>query len=210
MALTDAQRAYALIRERLITTEMRPGAVIEETALQAEFGLGRTPIREALKQLEAERLVVVSPRRGMYVSEVTLADLRHIEEVRLALDTLCARLAVERIEPYQLETLRELAAEVEEGASKCTPREALALDRKFHALLRAASHNPILADECEALFDLSQRTWYLLIDRLLPADLCGSTFREMLEAAEQDDPDGAEAAMERHIRQMGAAIKRII
>ena len=97
MAVTDAQRAYEQVKERIITTRMPPGAVIQIDELMADLNLGRTPIREALKLLEAQKLVVVSPRRGMFVADVTLTDLLQIHEIRFELDALCVCLAVERI-----------------------------------------------------------------------------------------------------------------
>ncbi len=115
MLLTDAQRAYSEIKERIVTTAMRPGAVIEEAALMADLGLGRTPIREALKLLEAEKLVVVSPRRGMFVADVSLTDLRELEEVRLELESLAARLAVQRMTPWEVDEMRRLVAELSNG-----------------------------------------------------------------------------------------------
>ena len=102
MPVTDTQRAYELIRVKIITTQMPPGAVIHEGDLMAELGLGRTPIREALKLLEAQRLVSVSPRRGMFVAPINLADLGEIEEMRSVLDPLSVRLAAARIMPAVL------------------------------------------------------------------------------------------------------------
>lgn len=210
MVLTDAQRAYSLIREKIITTEMRPGSVIEEAALMAELGLGRTPIREALKLLESEKLVVVSPRRGMFVADVTLTDLRQIEEIRLELDSLGVRLAVERMTPIQLEEMRRLVAELEQVEDNYTQEQLLNLDRRFHALLREASHNDLLAAESKMLFNLSLRIWHLFVNRLAPADLAEDAFKEILAAIETKDPGRADRAMRRHILMFGESVKRHI
>lgn len=210
MALTDAQRAYSLIRERVITTKMKPGAVIEETALMAELGLGRTPIREALKLLESERLVVVSPRRGMFVADVTLTDLREIEEIRLELDTLCVRLAVQRMTPVQKVEMHRLVAELRQVDGDYSQEELLNLDRRFHALLREAAHNRLLEDECRMLFNLSLRIWHLFINRLEPEDLGEEAFEEILAATETKDPMRADKAMRKHILKFGDSIKRYL
>jgi DNA-binding GntR family transcriptional regulator len=210
MALTDAQRAYTLIHEKIITTEMKPGAVIEEAALMSGLGLGRTPIREALKLLEAERLVVVSPRRGMFVADVTLTDLRQIEEIRLELDSLCVRLAVARMAPAQLAEMRRLVAELDQAENRYTQAELLNLDRRFHALLREAAHNRLLEAECKMLFNLSLRIWYLFVNRLAPADLAEDAFAEILAAVEAGDPMRADRAIRAHILQFGESVKRHI
>jgi DNA-binding GntR family transcriptional regulator len=210
MVLTDAQRAYSQIRERIITTALKPGSVIEEAELMVELGLGRTPIREALKLLEAERLVVVSPRRGIFVADVTLTDLRQIEEIRLELDSLCVRLAVQRMTSTQLEEMRRLVAELEQVAGEYSQADLLNLDRRFHALLREACHNRLLEAECKMFFNLSMRIWYLFVDRLTPESLAEDAFAEILAAVETKDVQRADRAMRRHILQFGEVVKQYI
>ncbi len=169
MPATAAERAYELLKEKIITTRMKPGAMIEEAALVNDLGLGRTPVREALKRLEAERLVVVLPRRGMYVAEVTLAELRELEEVRLALETLGARLAVQRMTPSQLAEFERLLVELDRS---CGPRRALQRvgsrdgQEASTASCGKQATTPLLEVECERLFNLSLRMWYMLVDRL--------------------------------------------
>jgi DNA-binding GntR family transcriptional regulator len=210
MLLTDAQRAYSQIKVQIITTALKPGAVIEEAELMRKLGLGRTPIREALKLLEAERLVVVSPRRGMYVANVTLTDLRQIEEIRLELDVLVARLAVERIAPWQVEEFRRLNTERVACQACCSQDDLLNLDRRFHALLREACGNRLLEAECKMLMNLSLRIWYLFIDKLTPEALGEDEFGEILAAVENKDPGRAERAMRRHILQFGESVKNFV
>src|SRR5256885_17221085 len=91
-----ADRAYHAIRERIVSRELRPGAVIDERRLMEQLGIGRTPTREALRQLAQERLVEVYPRRGMFVTSVEINDLASLAEVRSALESAAARLAAER------------------------------------------------------------------------------------------------------------------
>ena len=210
MVLTDAQRAYSQIKERIITTALKPGSVIEEAELMTELGLGRTPIREALKLLEAERLVVVSPRRGMFVADVSLADLRQIEEIRLELDSLCVRLAVQRITQWQQEELRRLVAELESCQGLCSQEDLLNLDRRFHALLREACQNPLLEAESKMFFNLSMRIWHLFVNRLGPENLAGAAFVEILAAVETKDVERADRAMRRHIMQFGESVRQYI
>ncbi len=229
MLLTDAQRAYSEIKERIVTTVMRPGSVIEEAVLRTELGLGRTPIREALKLLEAENLVLVSPRRGIFVADVSLRDLRELEEVRLELESLCARLAVQRMTPWQVEEMRRLVTELhayepERGSNhsnevnevlvrdvRTAPQaELLNLDRRFHALLRQGAHNELLEAECKMLFNLSLRMWYLFVDRIEPQDLAEDAFTEILAAIEDKEVSRADRAMRKHIMQFGDSIKRYI
>lgn len=210
MVVTDTQRAYERIKERIITTEMPPGAVIQEMVLMAELGLGRTPIREALKILEAEKLVVVSSRRGMFVSGVSISDLAEIQEIRSVLDPLCVRLAVARVTVPELAEMRSLVAAGHVAAEQRDPRAFMALDRRFHALLAQSAGNELLAAELEMLYNLSARIWYLYLDRLDAADLAFDDLAELLNALETKDTGRAERAIFGHIREFGDAVRRHI
>src|SRR5688500_18203301 len=77
-----AERAYRTIRDRLVMLEIRPGAPINEDRLAQSLGVGRTPVREALKRLQYERLITTYSRRGTFATEVNITDLAHISEVR--------------------------------------------------------------------------------------------------------------------------------
>ncbi len=210
MPATAAEQAYELLKEKIITTRMKPGAMIEEAALVNDLGLGRTPVREALKRLEAERLVVVLPRRGMYVAEVTLAELRELEEVRLALEILGARLAVQRMTSSQLAQFERLLVELDDHVARGERSNewGLEMDKKLHSLVWQAGHNSLLEVECERLFNLSLRMWYMLVERLDPRELHEEVFAEILEAVKTKDEQRAEEAVRRHVLLFGDSIRR--
>ncbi len=84
-----ADRAYHAIRDMIVSLDLRPGGVIDERRLIEELGIGRTPIREALRRLAQERLVEVYPRRGMFVTSVEIHDLASLAEVRSVPRELC-------------------------------------------------------------------------------------------------------------------------
>ena len=210
MVLTDTQRAYERIKEQIITTQMPPGAVIQETVLIAELGLGRTPIREALKLLEAEKLVVVSSRRGMFVTGVSISDLAEIQEIRSVLDPLCVRLAVARISAAELAEMRQLMAAAQAPAENWDMAALMVFDRRFHALLAKAACNELLEAELAMLYNLSARIWYLYLDRLVPSDLTFDALAEILSALETKDTGRAEQAILRHIRDFGDTVRQHI
>ena len=210
MVLTDTQRAYERIKEQIITTQMPPGAVIQETVLIAELGLGRTPIREALKLLEAEKLVVVSSRRGMFVTGVSISDLAEIQEIRSVLDPLCVRLAVARITAAELAEMSQLVAAAKAPAENWDMAALMVFDRRFHALLAKAACNELLEAELEMLYNLSARIWYLYLDRLVPSDLTFDALAEILSALETKDTRRAEQAILRHIRDFGDTVRHHI
>src|SRR5580704_4804248 len=103
-----ADRAYAALRDRIVTLRIAPGAPINEDALGRELALGRTPLREAIKRLALENLITVFPRRGTFASEINITDLTAICDVRTQLEGHAAYRAAQRITPAQEAELHEL------------------------------------------------------------------------------------------------------
>ena len=92
-----ADRAYAELRDRLVTLRIAPGEPIDEDQLGEQLEMGRTPVREAIKRLALENLVTVFPRRGTFASEINITDLADISDVRGVLEGHAAARAAERI-----------------------------------------------------------------------------------------------------------------
>ncbi|WP_035280429.1 GntR family transcriptional regulator [Brevibacterium album] len=107
-----AARAYRVLRDRLVMLDIAPGEPISEALLADEIGVGRTPLREALKRLEADHLVVTYPRRGTFAASVDLTDLAEITSIREALFPLAARSAAAGRGGSVAEALAEAVAEV--------------------------------------------------------------------------------------------------
>jgi DNA-binding GntR family transcriptional regulator len=108
-----ADRAYAEMRDRIVTLRIPPGSPIDEDALGKELAMGRTPVREAIKRLSLENLVTVFPRRGTFASEINITDLAHIADVRVQLEAHAAYRAAERVGPAQRPEIEQLLAELE-------------------------------------------------------------------------------------------------
>ena len=206
MASTSADRAYQLIRDKIVTLDMQPGSVIQEAEMMTQLGLGRTPIREALKRLETEKLVEVTPRRGMFVAEIAITDLPQICEVRVELEALCASLAAQRITPEELEEFRVLV-DRHLKADRGELDELLARDHAFHQLLARASGNRFMRDEIERYYNLSLRIWHLVTHRVRPEDADVDAHVEILEAIEAGDPEQAKRRMRKHIEFFDRAIR---
>jgi len=209
MTPTDADKAYRQIKEKIITVELPPGSVIREADLMAELGLGRTPIREALKKIQAENLVMVVPRRGMFVADITITDLQQIYEVRVELESLCARLAVARITPEQRAAMRDLVAAMQ-AADPADKKELMTLDRRFHHLLAEATGNKFLKNEFERFYNLSLRIWHLALNRIQSDDLDLTAHAEILSAIEAGDAEQATRRMQEHIRHFHDTIKKYL
>ena len=172
--------------------------------------MGRTPIREALKRLEAEKLVVVSPHRGTFVSDVTISDLAQIQEIRLILDTFCVHLAVERITPEELTDMHKLVDELRISTQNKNQKTLMGLDHRFHQLLARSAHNKFLETEIEMFYNLSLRIWHMYMHQIKPTDLMLEAFSDILNAIESKDVVAAEKAMQQHIRQFGDSVKQYL
>lgn len=206
---TNAEKAYQQIKRRIITAKMPPGSVINETQLMEEFALGRTPIREAIKQLQTENLVMVTPRKGMFVADVAVTDLLQIFEVRVELESFATRLAAQRISEHELIKLQELATAYQD--TDLANKDALIkLDGEFHSLLAKATHNKFLIKEIEYYYNLSLRIWYIALNRAKPEDIDVDAHIEIMEAIQNHDAEKAGRRMKKHIQDFHKTIKQYI
>lgn len=201
-----AEKAYYLLRDKIITLELAPGTTIDERALQAELDLGRTPIREALRRLADESLVRVVPRRGMFVAGVEAGDLGSISEVRVELEGCAGRLAAQRASADERAAAEELAGEVARTAEAGVDAHASAdhlglmrLDQRVHRLVHRATRNPYLQQSCESLFVHSLRLWFLGLDRITRLDDAVAEHLDVLAAVRDGDAETAEKVLRAHV-----------
>lgn len=138
-------RIYDRLKDAIITGTLRPLERITENKVAADFGLSRTPVREAFQRLEAEGLIQVVPKRGSFVSRPTIEDILEIYQIRTPLEGTCARIAAERIEDDQIALLDRLVrAEQARGPGRA-PERSLRAAAQFHALIYACSRNQRMA-----------------------------------------------------------------
>jgi len=209
--LTASDRAYHAIRELIVTLELPPGAVVSERKLMESLGLGRTPVREALRDLARERLVEVYPRRGMFVSGVDVGDIAGLSEVRFVLESQAARLAAERRNDADKGATEALLGELARDAEDYrTERQLIELDQRLHRHVYRCTHNPFLAATLEEYYVLTLRIWFLALDRVERLDDAVREHRELLEAIRDGNPDGAEVVMRAHVRGFEQAIRAVL
>ncbi len=194
-----AERAYAELRSRIVTLRLPPGTLLREDDLMRELGIGRTPLREAVKRLALENLVAVQPRSGTFVTGVDAADIIHISEVRAELEAQAAELAARRMEPdlrARAETMLEQVRELQRAADA---DELMRLDESIHRLIWDGSHNPYLIETLERYFQLSLRVWYVVLDRVPGLGASVVDQARLLEAILDRDPAQAKALMREHV-----------
>lgn len=129
------------IREAIINGTFAPGERLMEIQMADEMGVSRTPVREAIRKLEMEGFVVMIPRRGTYVSNMSIRDINDVYEIRISLDTLAAGLAAERISDEELEELQRLLVKVGNAIEENDMAKVVEADIEFHDVLYKASRN---------------------------------------------------------------------
>ncbi|MDD6812731.1 MAG: GntR family transcriptional regulator [Lachnospiraceae bacterium] len=132
---------FNTLRKAILTGELKPGERLMEIHLANQLGVSRTPIREAIRKLELEGLVIMIPRRGAEVAQITEKSLKDVLEVRRALDALCAELACDRITEEEKQELKKACDEFEQATITGDATTIAAADVALHDIIVAATGN---------------------------------------------------------------------
>jgi DNA-binding GntR family transcriptional regulator len=135
-----------VLQEEIETGKLTPGSPLDERALATRFQVSRTPVREALQQLEARKLVRIAPRQGITVSRLSVARVRAIMEGIGELEAVCARLAARRVDDELRQKLEGALQQCQDAAIEGGTEEYAAANLHFHDVIYAGSRNPFLAD----------------------------------------------------------------
>ena len=194
-----AEHAYVELRDRIVTLHLPPGTVLREDELMQAMGIGRTPLREAVKRLALENLVEVQPRRGTFVSAVEAADIQNITEVRAELEAYAAELAAVRLDPETRAKAEALLREIEELEGGGDQERLMRFDERIHRFTWEATHNPYLMQTLERYFTHSLRIWYLVLDRVPTLGHAVHDQTQLLEAILDRNGPHARAIMHEHV-----------
>ncbi len=205
-----ADQAYELVRDRLVMLDIRPGEPIDDDRLATELGFGRTPVREALKRLERERLVIAFPRRGTFATAVDMTDLADISEIRKQLEPIAAARAARTASADVRARLTALAEEIPTFDDGEGPRELLRKDVRVHREIYRAASNPYLEDILVSLDSHATRIWCLFLDRLPGVGEHVHEHVPLLKAIVAGDEDRAAALTLAHIEGFEQAIREIL
>ena len=200
---SNAAQALAYIKKRLIAGEFRAGSRLTEEALARDLGISRTPVREAIRTLIADGFLRFKPNSGAYVAEWTDDDIRQIFELRTILEGQVAEAAALSIAPQELQALAAIQKKLdvlESARGEEALRRHSMLNRKFHALIAAASRKGRLAAALESA--ISMPIVHHTFRRYSAEQRARSLahHRELLDAFRARDPQWARAVMTSHIR----------
>jgi DNA-binding GntR family transcriptional regulator len=187
------------LRDAIRKGILKPGERLMEIQLAEELGVSRTPVREAIRKLELEGYVIMMPRRGTYVANLSIRDVNEVFEIRTSLDSLASGLAAERITDEELERLQRLLVLISEYVETNDMEKIVETDTEFHDLLYQASRNTRLVG---IIFNLrEQLTRFRTTSMAFPGRLAATLeeHRRIVEAIAQGDVKEAQAAAEYHM-----------
>lgn len=203
------QEVAERLRERIFSHELPPGTWVDEQALAEQYGISRTPLREALKVLASEGLVTLKPRRGCYVTEISERDLDEVFSVMSMLEGECARASTEHASKADLERLQAIHVDLEKAAAANDINGFFEANQAFHHAIQEIADNRWLLHVIEDLRKVIKlsRHHSLFSEGRLEQSL--AEHRGILDALLARDPAAAEARMREHIRSGRQALARI-
>ncbi|NNJ11174.1 GntR family transcriptional regulator [Chloroflexales bacterium ZM16-3] len=197
---TIAGYVLGAIRQRIIEGQYQPGVRLDQHAIAAELGASLIPVRESLRQLEAEGLVTILPHRGVFVVDLSIDDFTEIYRIREVLEELAIQMAIPNYGEADLERIHRLNEQIQHKLSTHDHAAALDLNQEFHLATYEPARQPLLLDMINGLSNRSahyRQRYINLPDRefLMIADHQG-----IVDACTARDPSAAGQAVRRHLR----------
>lgn len=191
---------FQTLREAIITGSLKPGQRLMEVQMAESMGVSRTPVREAIRKLELEGLVMMIPRKGAYVTDVSIRDITDVLEIRAELEGLASSLAAERITQDELEHL-ELVLYQFNKAIECGDVEKLIeKDVEFHNIIYNASRNQRLVAIVNSLREQVQRFRVMYFNEVQKSPKIVAEHQEILDAIAERNVDKAQSVARKHIQ----------
>jgi DNA-binding GntR family transcriptional regulator len=204
-----AGQAYHLLEEMIVTLVLPPGATLSEAILSARTGIGRTPIREALKRLEHQGLVTSLPRKGLIVRDMKVEDQFTLLEVLRPLDRLIAIKAAQWVLEPQREALRACAAAMRKAAAERNLHAFLRCDQECDAIIYEAARNHFAIDIVTPLYSHCRRFW-CSFGRDGQLVQVAELHQDLMDAVADGDPDRAAAASDALIDHLEAFSRGVL
>lgn len=195
------EQVYALLREAILSGKLDPGEPITEPGIASQLNVSRTPVREAMRMLELENLIVNLPRRGAFVCGIkSKTEIDDIFQVRIVLEGLASELAAKKIHPDQVDQLKLQTKQIAECLDENDLKRCIAIDTAFHQIIYQASENEYLQRFLDNLFDQITRfrmSSFKDEGRMTEALV---EHQDLVAAIEAQDPALAREIAEKHIK----------
>lgn len=201
---------FESLREAILNQQLEPGERMMEIQMAEEMGVSRTPVREAIRKLELEGLVVMVPRKGAYVAGLSLKDVADVFEIRRALEGLAAELAVDRITDDELENLERYLVKISEEIDRGDLNKVIETDTDFHTLLYQASRNQRLSQIINNLREQIQRFRATSLSNPGRMKEAVEEHRKIVEAISSRDGETARRLAQEHIENAENSMMNVI
>lgn len=209
LPVTVQAQTVAKLRDAILSGMFQPGERLVESDLCRRMGVSRTSVREALRRLEAERLVTIIPNRGPSVTEITWESAREIYEVRALLEGQAAAAFAERASASELEELRAALADFEAAVVENAPLKRLATAERFYGIILDGCGNRVIAEMRQGLIARITFLRARSMSRPGRSKLSAAGMRRMLKAIESGKPRAARKAATDHVKTAAAAAREI-
>jgi DNA-binding GntR family transcriptional regulator len=201
---------FESLREAIIGGKLAPGERLMEIQMAEEMGVSRTPVREAIRKLELEGLVVMICRKGAYVAGLSLKDIADVFEIRSALEGLAAGLAAERITDGELEELERYLVKISEESETGDLNKVVETDTDFHSLIYSASRNQRLFQIINNLREQIQRFRTTSLSYPGRMKVAVEEHRKIVEAISARDGESARKLAQEHIENAESSMMSMV
>ena len=201
---------FNTLRQAILRGELQPGERLLEIHLADKLGVSRTPIREAIRKLELEGLVLMIPRKGAVVAEITEKSLRDVLEVRRALEELAMKLACEKILDEEIEELKVAAKEFEDALKTGDVTVYAEADVKFHDIIYRTTDNQRLI---QLLYNLREQMYRYRVEYLKKAENYPKLIEEhnaIFDSLANRSKQDATSSIREHVKNQAIAVKEVI
>ena len=199
---------FNTLRQEILTGKLKPGERLMEIHLANKLGVSRTPIREAIRKLELEGLVIMIPRRGAEVAQITWKNLKEVLEVRRALDVLVIELACERMTQEELDTLYKACEKFKAATKTLDTRKIAEADVELHDIIIASTGNRRLTQLLNNLAEQMYRYRFEYLKDATQHEMLVQEHYEMYQSILNKDKESAAKAVCKHIDNQEEAIIR--
>ena len=186
---------YNELKKRIVYLDYKPKQVLNIKELAKEFGVSPIPIREVLILLENEKLVHIIPNNGVYVTDVSLQELKDVFEVRLFLVGLAGKLAAQRVTSEELKKMKELLEKIKNEKNR---KKLIQLDAEFHDLVNYSTKNQTLVETLKRLRNQIGRLWFFAKENDAYSQKIPEDFEALIKALENKEQNKSEQIMKDH------------
>ena len=201
---------FQTIRKAILNGELEPGERLMETQLGEKLGVSRTPIREAIRKLELEGLVVMVPRKGAQVAQFTIKDIEDVLQVRASLEALAAKLACKHMDERSFLKLQLIITEYEYAAKEDDIEVMIQKDIEFHDTIALASQNDKLIQLYNNMREQVQRYRIAYLKNTEQSNSVIAEHNEILKALKNREEEVASNLATQHIETQCSSIMRFI